>query len=265
MFWLGEFWFGDIIYKKVEEIVKQKENKVTSVVNYKQYTNTINYVPAVYSEVTGNAVVEYAKRYLGLRYVSGGYSLSTGTDCSGFTKLIYQEFGVVLSRSVKAQAYNGTFVSKSDLQKGDLVFYANGDWQICHVGIYIGNGLVLHQSNPRDGVKITTVNMMQYVTARRVINSTAIKIVEDRISQEESNKVIEGEVSNTDNETNNEVEENNNVDNNTNLENVSEELSTNKDVLEEVVEEKTTTQEETVKEESIVINQENVTDNDNQE
>ncbi len=164
-----------------------KKSTVTkSVVTKKEVSASSKYTPAVYSEVTGNAVIEYAKRYMGLRYVSAGNSLSTGTDCSGFTRLIYKEFGVSLPRTVSGQISKGTYVKKSDLQKGDLVFYSGGGRYATHVGMYMGNGLVIHESNPRDGVKISSVNMMHYITARRVINNTAKKIAEQK--QEEKNK-----------------------------------------------------------------------------
>ena len=168
---------------KVTRLVS-KTKTVTSVVTKKEVAKKVTYTPAKYSSVTGNAIVEYAKKYMGLRYVSGGNSLSTGTDCSGFTKLIYKEFGVTLSRSAKGQASSGTYVRKSDLQKGDLVFYGKGNGRISHVGIYIGNGQVLHESNRKDGVKISSVNMMQYITARRVINNTSVKIVEEKLAKE---------------------------------------------------------------------------------
>lgn len=167
--------------------LSNKTRSVKNVVVKKEVASKVTYAPAKYSEVTGNAVVEYAKKYLGLRYVSGGYSLSTGTDCSGFTKLIYKEFGVNLSRSAKGQASNGTYVRKSDLQKGDLVFYGTGNGRISHVGIYMGNGKVIHESNHKDGVKISSVNMMQYITARRVINSTSVKIAEEKLSNATTN------------------------------------------------------------------------------
>ncbi len=230
--------------------------KTVATVAKKEVKASKTYVPASYSAVTGQAVVDYAMRYLGLRYVSGGYSLSTGTDCSGFTKLIYKEFGVTLSRAVRAQASNGTYVSKSNLQKGDLVFYGYGNGVVRHVGIYIGNGQVLHESNPRDGVKINSVNMMQYITARRVINSTAIKMVEEKIeaekAQELANKeeVKEDVVLNTDNKTTEEKLENN-------VEKVEELPKT------EVVNDNTSINKEvsTVKEESVVVD--NNTNNTN--
>lgn len=187
-----------------EPVVKKvtsstKKTSVTRVVTKKEVASTKTYAPAKYSAVTGNAVVEYAKRYLGLRYVSGGNSLSTGTDCSGFTKLIYKEFGVNLSRDARGQTGNGTYVRKADLQKGDLVFYGKkSGGGVTHVGIYMGNGQVIHESNRRDGVKISSVNMMRYITARRVINSKAIKIAEEKKLEEtkQQEKVLENTVNN---------------------------------------------------------------------
>lgn len=213
-------------------------NNSQKVVTAKKKTNTSNkkYVKPSYDSVTGSAVADYAKKYLGLRYVSGGYSLTTGTDCSGFTKLIYREFGITLSRSVKAQVNNGKYVKKSDLQKGDLVFYGSKSSSVSHVAIYIGGGKVIHQSNPRDGVKIDPVNMMVYITARRVITKPAQTTpnqkdensnVDNNVNQNENvnnntsdntNSENSGVVdNNTNNNTN--IENNNTVDNNTNNEN----------------------------------------------
>ena len=135
-----------------------------------QSENNYAYYKPTYNSVTGTNLVNYAKNFLGLRYVSAGNSLVTGTDCSGFTKLIYKEFGITLGRTVSSQIYNGTYVSKNDLEPGDLVFYSYGS-VASHVAIYMGNGLIIHESNPRDGVKISSVNIMNYITARRLITS----------------------------------------------------------------------------------------------
>ena len=129
-----------------------------------------NYVKPSYNSLTGYNLVNYAKNFLGLKYVSAGRSLATGTDCSGFTNLIYKEFGVTLGYTVSSQVNSGVYVSKSDLQPGDLVFYSYGTTPT-HVAIYMGDGLIIHESNPRDGVKIASVNIMNYITARRVITS----------------------------------------------------------------------------------------------
>ena len=177
----------DVTIEKVTTSTSKKSTstkKTVSKVTQKEVKASATYAPAKYNEVTGNAIVEYAKRYLGLRYVSGGYSLTSGTDCSGFTKLIYREFGITLSRIVSGQIKSGTYVRKADLQKGDLVFYSSGGSKATHVAIYVGNGSVIHESNHRDGVKYSSVNMMHYITARRVINSTATKIAEEKVNAE---------------------------------------------------------------------------------
>lgn len=126
------------------------------------------------SKTTGAEVVEYAKKYLGYKYVSGGASPSTGFDCSGFTTYVYKHFGISLARTSSAQNKNGVAVEKSDLQPGDLVIFNNdANTSIGHVGIYIGDGNFIHASNPSDGVKITTLTtgyyQKRYVGARRVI------------------------------------------------------------------------------------------------
>ena len=138
--------------------------------NYNEYTD---YVKPSYNSLTGTNLVNYARKFLGLRYVSAGNSLVTGTDCSGFTRLIYGEFGISLGRTVGSQIYSGTYVSKNDLEPGDLVFYSYGS-VASHVAIYMGNGLIIHESNPRDGVKISSVNIMNYITARRLITSNVV-------------------------------------------------------------------------------------------
>ena len=122
---------------------------------------------------TGDAIVEYAKQYLGYKYVSGGTSPSKGFDCSGFTQYVYKHFGISLYRTSKDQIKNGVAVSKDNLQPGDLVIFNNdANTAIGHVGIYVGDGNFIHASNPSDGVKITTLKTgyykTRYVGARRV-------------------------------------------------------------------------------------------------
>ena len=126
------------------------------------------------SGTTGTAVVEYAKQYLGYKYVSGGESPSTGFDCSGFTSYVYKHFGITLNRSSKDQIKNGVAVEKSNLQPGDIVIFNNSaNTSIGHVGIYIGSDNFIHAANPSEGVRITSLSSSyykkRYVGARRVI------------------------------------------------------------------------------------------------
>lgn len=123
--------------------------------------------------VTGNQVVEYAKKYLGYKYVAGGSS-PKGFDCSGFTTYVFKHFGISLNRASKGQIKNGVAVEKSKLQAGDLVIFNNeSNSAIGHVGIYIGSGKFIHAANKKEGVTITELSMSyyskRYVGARRVI------------------------------------------------------------------------------------------------
>ena len=115
----------------------------------------------------GNTVVATAKKYLGCKYVYGGTTPS-GFDCSGFTQYVYKQCGVSLNRTSDAQASNGTDVSKSNLQPGDLVIFTG------HVGIYIGNNKFIHAANPSKGVITTSLSDSYYTktykTARRIFN-----------------------------------------------------------------------------------------------
>ena len=102
---------------------------------------------------TGEKVVAYAKQFIGTPYVSGGNSLTSGVDCSGFTQQVYKNFGINLQRSSRGQyASNGYAVSKSDLKPGDLVFY--GYSSVNHVAIYIGNSQIIHSPVPGKTVSI---------------------------------------------------------------------------------------------------------------
>ncbi|MCM1536995.1 MAG: C40 family peptidase [bacterium] len=124
-----------------------------------------------YGKGVTDAGIDLANRaiqYVGCPYVYGGNSLSNGTDCSGFTMLLYAKYGISLSHSARAQARCGTEVSTSQLRPGDLVFYSSGGG-IDHVAIYIGGGQVCHASNPTNGIIITGVNYRTPVCARRLL------------------------------------------------------------------------------------------------
>jgi uncharacterized protein YgiM (DUF1202 family) len=113
-------------------------------------------------------LVQYAKQFVGNPYVWGGTSLTNGADCSGFTLSVFKKFGVTLPHHAASQAQMGTKVNMSDLQPGDLIFYAkNGS--INHVAIYIGNGQVVHASNPKSGIKISAYNYRTPYCARRFL------------------------------------------------------------------------------------------------
>ena len=125
------------------------------------------------SSSLGQQVVDYAKQYLGCPYVYGGNGPSS-FDCSGYTSYVYRHFGYTLNRTASTQLSNGTSVSKSELQPGDLVFFKyNTSKAASHVGIYIGGGQFIHASTNTYTVKIDDLTRGHYanvyVGARRIL------------------------------------------------------------------------------------------------
>ena len=128
--------------------------------------------PTAPSTGKGSTVVETAKKYIGYPYVYGASGPSS-FDCSGFTSYVFKLHGVTLNRTAQAQYKNGTAVSRSDLQPGDLIMFGPSASSINHVGIYIGGGQIVHAANKSRGVTTDTINSgyynNNYVGARRVI------------------------------------------------------------------------------------------------
>lgn len=117
-------------------------------------------------------IVADAKKYLGTPYVWGG-STPKGFDCSGFVQYVMKQNGISLPRTTTEQYKVGTYVAKSDLQPGDLVFLQNTYRAgISHVGIYIGDGKMIHASSSKGVVSSslsTSYYTQHYYGARRVV------------------------------------------------------------------------------------------------
>lgn len=111
----------------------------------------------------GQQIADFACKYIGYPYVAGGTSLTNGADCSGFVMAVYQAFGYSLPRSSYAQSGVGKSVSYSEAQPGDIIYYGG------HVGIYIGNGQIVHASTERTGIKITSATYRSIITIRRIV------------------------------------------------------------------------------------------------
>ncbi|NLM33972.1 MAG: SH3 domain-containing protein [Clostridiales bacterium] len=122
-----------------------------------------------------NTIISTAKSLIGTPYVWGGESLAEGGfDCSGLTYYVFKKVGINLNRVSADQAKQGTTVSRSNLQPGDLVFYSfQGTSKIDHVGIYIGNNKMIHSPKAGDTVKIADISTSYWesrlVVAKRML------------------------------------------------------------------------------------------------
>ena len=121
-----------------------------------------------YDSATGEAVVAYARQFIGNPYVYGGNSLTNGIDCSGFTQQIFAHFGYSLPRTSDAQAFSGVGVSWENHRAGDIIVYSG------HVAILTGDGGIIHASNsapyPQGGIKYTANALYRsYIAIRRIV------------------------------------------------------------------------------------------------
>lgn len=122
------------------------------------------------SEINGNDIANYAVQFVGNPYVYGGTNLTEGTDCSGFTQSVYSNFGVNIARDSSSQINSGANIGTNieDALPGDLLCF-NG-----HVGIYIGNGQMVHAANPERGIVINDVNYDKDKTLKAIVRPTGV-------------------------------------------------------------------------------------------
>ena len=123
---------------------------------------------ASHTEVSaaGSTVAEFALQFVGNPYRYGGTSLTDGADCSGFVMSVYENFGVSLPHSSSGDRSVGSEVEGglSNAQAGDIVCYSG------HVGIYIGNGQIVHASTEETGIKVSEADYRTPITVRRIFN-----------------------------------------------------------------------------------------------
>lgn len=122
--------------------------------------------PKVKPVSKGQKVIDYAKKFVGNPYRWGGESLTKGADCSGFVKSVYRHFGKKLPHSSYSQRKVGKKVSSLKKAKaGDIICYSG------HVALYMGKNKIVHASNPRTGIKISSnARYRKIVAIRRIFN-----------------------------------------------------------------------------------------------
>ena len=120
----------------------------------------------VYGEASvRNEIVETAEGFIGLPYQWGGSSAEEGFDCSGLTMAVYQLNGLNLPRSSREQYSVGDAVGKSELAKGDLVFFATrGRKRVSHVGIYAGDDRFIHAPGKGKTIRVDSLSERYYLT-----------------------------------------------------------------------------------------------------
>lgn len=116
------------------------------------------------SSEMGAAVAEYALQFVGNPYVYGGSSLTNGTDCSGFVMSVYANFGVSLPHSSSSDRSQGSGVEGGldNAQPGDIICYSG------HVGLYIGDGQIVHASTKKTGIIVSSASYKRILAIRRI-------------------------------------------------------------------------------------------------
>ena len=112
----------------------------------------------------GQQIANYALQFVGNPYVYGGTSLTNGADCSGFVMSVYKNFGISLPRTSGEQGQCGTDVGGlGNARPGDLGSYSG------HIGIYIGNGQIVHASSAKTGIKVSNAGYRPILSVRRIV------------------------------------------------------------------------------------------------
>lgn len=136
-------------------------------------------IPTALRNIDINALIRESRRYMRVPYEfgAGPYPQTKKFDCSSYTQYVFGKFGVRLNRTARAQARQGTPVSRKLLRKGDLLFFSvpgrfKSNKTVGHVGIYIGNGKMINTYSNKKGVHIAEVNKgywyKKYLKTRRV-------------------------------------------------------------------------------------------------
>lgn len=153
--------------KKLLQQDQQKLKQLQTAQNAANMTIATTDYTAVIDGATGSElgkkIAKYACQFIGNPYVMGGTSLTNGADCSGFTYRIYQDFGYSIPRTSYQQRSAGTSVSYDSAQPGDLICYDG------HVAMYIGNGMIVHASSAKTGIKVSRAQYRTILAVRRIV------------------------------------------------------------------------------------------------
>ena len=121
------------------------------------------------------SIIAEAKKHIGLKYVWGGNSLVSGADCSGFCLAVYRACGISTTNLPRASydiaaSSKGRTVSLANAQPGDLVFYGSSNGHVNHVAIYMGNGMIIHESGRKYGCKVSPVDYRTIIKIKNFLD-----------------------------------------------------------------------------------------------
>ncbi len=150
-------------YNQAKAMLDDLEQKQQAAILEASRSGDVTRLPNVPASGRAAAAIHYAMAQVGKAYVYGAAG-PNAFDCSGLTMMAWAQAGVGLPHSSSAQFSSGPRIAESNLQPGDLVFYYS---PISHVGMYIGNGLIVNAENPGAGIKVTGLHAMPYVGAVR--------------------------------------------------------------------------------------------------
>ncbi|MBR4084114.1 MAG: C40 family peptidase [Lachnospiraceae bacterium] len=159
--------------KEEKALYNTRRSRIQTTRYVKPENTNITFPVTTYTsnEELRKAIVENAMQYLGNKYVHGGNSLQTGTDCSGFTMLLFAEYGYSISRTPQGQLEKaGRSIDYSEIQPGDIICYTSNGSTCTHVALYIGDGQIIHAANSRKGVVIYNADYDTIMGIKNVID-----------------------------------------------------------------------------------------------
>lgn len=167
----------EVVDLKEEEKQEEEANSQTDEIIVAQNSETENGEKK--EEENWLSLIDIAMDYIGVPYRFGGSSLS-GIDCSAYVQMVYRYFSIDLPRTAREQFKAGVKVSKKELRIGDLIFFRTYAKYPSHVGIYVGEGKMIHASSRNKKVTITSINEPYYV--RRYIGAVRLPEIPSSIS-----------------------------------------------------------------------------------
>ena len=155
----------EISEQEKADLRREMEERIRLSVVYQASTGKpSHFVPMTGGSAKGRELCEFAMQFIGNPYVSGGTSLTEGCDCSGFVMAVYEQYGFTLTHSTEIDQREGVAVESIEVaEPGDIICYQG------HVGIYIGDGMIVHAAGEAKGICLCQACYTDIITIRRLL------------------------------------------------------------------------------------------------